>query len=91
MSYHVVDDSGGHKPVPAMALLPILQSTESSVDSTAAGVSGAGAMVTPRPPSGAPPAKTSTGIVASRKLVWLCIHLYVYYCRYVHIILRMYV
>ena len=65
-----------------MALLPILQSTESSVDSAAASVSGVGAVVTPRSPSDAPPAKTSTGIVASSKLVWLyfiCVCKYVYY------------
>ena len=60
-------DDGGRKPVPAMALLPILPPTAPSADGTNTGSSGGGSVVAPRPPSGAPPAKTSTGIVASRK------------------------
>ena len=60
-------DDGGRKPVPAMALLPILSPNAPCVDGGNTGSSGGGSIVAPRPPSGAPPAKTSTGIVASRK------------------------
>ena len=65
------EDSGERKPVPAMALLPIVSSPSTSVDGTI--VTGGGVVVTPRPPDGAPPAKTSTGMVASRMLCVVCV------------------
>ncbi|XP_065895241.1 dynein axonemal heavy chain 1-like isoform X2 [Dysidea avara] len=53
-------DGDRHKPVPGMALLPVLTSSTSSDDKVTAGLA-------PRPPSGAPPAKTSTGKLPSRQ------------------------
>ena len=77
------EDSGERKPVPAMALLPIVSSPSTSVDGTI--VTGGGVVVTPRPPDGAPPAKTSTGMVASRMLCVVCVS--VCACLCVHVCL----
>jgi len=53
-------DGDMHKPVPGMALLPVLSSSSSIDDDKVTGMA-------PRPPSGAPPSKTSTGKLPSRK------------------------
>lgn len=56
--YFYLSDGDKRKPVPGMALLPVLPLSD---DKMAAGLA-------PRPPDGAPPAKSSTGKLASRKL-----------------------